>query len=341
MNFASIEEIFEAFDTLRVLIIGDVMVDSYLWGKVDRISPEAPVPIVHVHKRETRLGGAGNVVMNVHALGATPVICSVVGKDDDAKILLQLLKNLDIDTSGIITSASRITTIKHRILAGSQHILRMDSENDHPLDLEEEKILINKIKEILPTCHVVIFEDYDKGTLTENIIQATVALANQHHIPTIVDPKKRNFLKYKKASLFKPNLKELREGLKVDVNADDMQELEDAVELLKEKLDVKGVLLTLSERGVYINYENRKKLLPAHAREISDVSGAGDTVTAVAAASLALDLEPTFTAALSNLSGGLVCEHVGVVPIDKKRLLEEAKKENLFQIHLQKEASKL
>jgi D-glycero-beta-D-manno-heptose-7-phosphate kinase len=341
MHFASIEDIFEAFNKLKVLIIGDVMVDSYLWGKVDRISPEAPVPIVHVNKRETRLGGAGNVVMNVHALGAYPVICSVIGADSDADIITRHFQTLNVDTSGIIQSPSRITTVKHRILSGSQHMLRLDQENDHPLDQEEERLLTEKIKEILPTCDVVIFEDYDKGTLTENVIQTTIELARSLNIPSIVDPKKRNFLKYKGASLFKPNFKELKEGLKVDVDPDDTEELKNAVELLKERLDLKGVLLTLSERGVYIDYNDNQKLIPAHLRSISDVSGAGDTVTGIAAACLALGLSPNFLAALSNLGGGLVCEYVGVVPINKKALLDEAKNENLYQVHIAKAVSRL
>jgi D-glycero-beta-D-manno-heptose-7-phosphate kinase len=335
MHFSSIEDIFEAFNKLKVLIIGDVMVDSYLWGKVDRISPEAPVPIVHVNKRETRLGGAGNVVMNVHALGAHPVICSVIGKDEDANILTKHFHALKVDTSGIIQSPTRITTVKHRILSGSQHMLRLDQENDHPLDNQEEKLLIEKIKEILPTCDVVVFEDYDKGTLTENIIQTTIELANKNGIPSIVDPKKRNFLKYRGASLFKPNFKELKEGLKIDVDPDDADELKNAVDLLKEKLELKGVLLTLSERGVYIDYNNNQKHIPAHIRSISDVSGAGDTVTGIAAACLALNLSPAFIAALSNLGGGLVCEYVGVVPINKRALMEEANAEGLFKSHIE------
>lgn len=336
MQLNSIEEIFEAFTKLKVLVIGDVMVDSYLWGKVDRISPEAPVPIVHVNKKECRLGGAGNVVINVHALGASPVICSVVGHDDDAKNILENFQKLGVDTSGIIASTSRITTVKHRILAGSQHMLRIDTENDHPLDTEEEKLLWEKIKKILPDCNVVIFEDYDKGAITDNIIHSTIELANRLNIPSIVDPKKRNFLKYKGASLFKPNFKELKEGLKVEVDPNDKDALKNAVELLKEKLELKGVLLTMSERGVYIDFKKSQKTIPAHHREISDVSGAGDTVTGIAAVCLALDLSPEFIAALSNLGGGLVCESVGVVPINKASLLKEALKENLYKIHIEK-----
>lgn len=341
MHFNSIEEIFEAFNKLKVLIIGDVMVDSYLWGKVDRISPEAPVPIVHVHKRESRLGGAGNVAINIHALGASPVICSVIGEDEDAKTIFSNFESLGISTSGIITSPSRITTVKHRILSGSQHMLRIDSENDHPLEVQEEKLLWEKIKEILPDCQAVIFEDYDKGTITDNIIHSTIELANKLNIATIVDPKKRNFLKYKGATLFKPNFKELKEGLKVDIDPADLDALKSSVELLKEKLELKGVLLTLSERGVYIDFNKSKQLLPALQREISDVSGAGDTVISIAGVCLALGLSPTFIAALSNLGGGLVCEQVGVVPINKKALLKEAKKEKLYGTHIEKERSLL
>jgi rfaE bifunctional protein kinase chain/domain len=192
---------------------------------------------------------------------------------------------------------------------------------------EEELQVWQRIEKLLPLCQVVIFEDYDKGVLNQIIIEKTVALAKSKNIPTVVDPKKRNFLHYKEVSLFKPNLKELREGLKVDVDAGNQHSLEQAVTQLKARLSTEGVMLTLSEHGVFIDYKDRKVKLPAHAREIADVSGAGDTVVSIAALCVALGLSPQQIAALSNLGGGLVCQHVGVVPINKQELLEEASKE--------------
>ncbi len=321
------EKIVESFRKLNVLIIGDVMLDSYIWGAVERISPEAPVPIINVRKKDFRLGGAANVALNIHALGATPILCALIGNDEDGKKLLQRLDEKRISKDGIVTSSYRPTTVKTRIIASHQHVVRVDEESDKVVNLEEEKLLLERIEKLMPACHVVIFEDYDKGVLNPSIIEKTIALAKRKNIPTVVDPKKRNFLAYKGVTLFKPNLKELRDGLKIEVEAGNQTQVEKAVELLKEKLQAEGVMLTLSEHGVYIDYNNQKLKIAAHAREIADVSGAGDTVVSIAALCLALKLSPSLIAAFSNLGGGLVCQHVGVVPIDREELLIEAKKE--------------
>lgn len=323
----TIEKIFESFKGLNVLIIGDVMLDSYIWGVVERISPEAPVPIINVKKKDFRLGGAANVALNILALGATPVLCALIGDDDDGKKLLQQMSDVGMTKDGIIVSNDRPTTVKTRVIASHQHVVRVDEESDLEVNAREEKSMIDRIEKLLPQCQVVIFEDYDKGAINLSIIEKSVALAMKHLIPTVVDPKKRNFLSYKNVTLFKPNLKELREGLKMEVNAANPNQVEQAVELLKEKLNASGVMVTLSEHGVYINFENKKIKLPAHQREIADVSGAGDTVVSVAALCTALKLDPKMIASLSNLAGGLVCQHVGVVPIDKEELLTEALKE--------------
>lgn len=321
----SIDELFEQFDRLRVLIIGDVMLDSYVWGRVERISPEAPVPVVTVQRRELRLGGAGNVLLNVQALGAEAIICSVIGTDTPGDQLKTELGNRGLNCEGLIRSAGRITTIKERIIAGSQQVVRVDTETDRFITADERAQLVAKAKELIPTCHVVIFEDYDKGVLSQEAIADITNFANEQGIPTVVDPKKRNFLSYQNATLFKPNLKELREGLKLDFDVDNAAELRGAVSQLKEQLNLKGALITLSERGVLIDYNGETVKLPAHVRQIADVSGAGDTVISIAACCVALKQSPAVIAGLSNLGGGLVCESVGVVPIDKALLKEEAK----------------
>lgn len=331
MQYDSIEAIFDAFSKQKVLIIGDVMVDSYLWGKVERISPEAPVPILHVQQREKRLGGAANVAMNIQALGAEPVLCSVIGQDDSGADFMRLLGQHDLSKEGIIQSKERVTTIKHRILSGHQHMLRVDQEDNSQLETVESQHLLDLIKQLAPTCQAIIFEDYDKGILGEELIQEVINYANEIGLPTIVDPKKRNFLHYQGATLFKPNLKELKDGLKIDFNAKNNAELREAVANLKQTLQIKQALVTLSELGVYMDNGRDKLLIPAHLRSIADVSGAGDTLVSVAALCLALNTSPRFTAALSNLAGGLVCEHVGVVSIDKQKLMEEAIKHNIFQ----------
>jgi rfaE bifunctional protein kinase chain/domain len=317
--------IFDKFNSLNILIIGDVMIDSYIWGKVDRISPEAPVPIVRVTKKENRLGGAANVALNIQSLGAKPLICAIIGDDIDGENLLSLLKNQGLSEEGIIKIKERPTTVKTRIIAHNQQIVRVDAETESNLIDSDMLIVFEKIKQIIAghQINAIIFEDYDKGLITENLISQTVNLAQAQGIITVVDPKKRNFNAYKGVNLFKPNLKELKEGLKINLDPKNIKQVEQAVESLKKLLGAKSVMLTLSEHGVYISSESGNKHIKAHKRDIADVSGAGDTVIATAALCLAAGLNELKTAEIANLAGGLVCEHVGVVPIDKVRLLRE------------------
>jgi rfaE bifunctional protein kinase chain/domain len=320
--------LFQQFDKLRVLIVGDVMVDAYVWGRASRLSPEAPVPVVNVERTEQRLGGAANVALNVQALGATPLLCSVVGDDPGGDQLLGLLHTHHLPADGIVRSAHRPTTFKQRILAHGQQLVRIDSEVETNLNADEAAQLLSAFDDLLPRADVVIFEDYDKGVLSEGIISQCIARARERGVPTVVDPKKKNFLAYRHCTLFKPNLKELREGLKLEFGTPDVDRpgFEAAVARLRDVLAPEIVLVTLSEHGVFAQQGEEKIYLPAHLRTISDVSGAGDTVISIAACCVALGQLPAFTAALANLGGGLVCEQVGVVPIEKHRLLAEAAK---------------
>lgn len=317
--------IFEKFNSLNILIIGDVMMDSYVWGKIERVSPEAPIPVVQVTKKENRLGGAANVALNVQALGAQPIICAVIGDDQEGMELSRLMDINKLSKEGIVTVQNRLTTVKTRIIAHNQHIVRVDAETDANIPEDSAALIRERIAEIIrdQKINAIIFEDYDKGLITEELITFIVSLANQKNIITVVDPKKRNFLFYKDVSLFKPNLKELREGLKTEVDPYSITQIESAVDLLRETLNVKSIMLTLSEHGVFISNSKEHKLIPAHIRTIADVSGAGDTVIATAAVCLAAGLNEFESAAIANLAGGLVCEHVGVVPIDKAQLLKE------------------
>lgn len=317
--------IFEKFNSLNVLIIGDVMIDSYIWGKVERISPEAPVPVVRVTKKENRLGGAANVALNIQALGACPYICAVIGDDSDGENFLSLLKAQGLSEEGLIKIKTRPTTVKTRIIAHNKQIARVDAETERNLSSSNTLLVLNKIKQIIADHRIdaIIFEDYDKGLITEELIDKTVKLSKEMGIITVVDPKKRNFHAYKGVQLFKPNLTELKEGLKIDVDPLNIEQVEQAVNRLKKQLGAKTVMLTLSEHGVYVSSENGNKHILAHKRTIADVSGAGDTVIATAALCLAAGLNEFKTAEIANLAGGLVCEHVGVVPIDKARLLIE------------------
>ncbi|MDR2907546.1 MAG: PfkB family carbohydrate kinase [Bacteroidales bacterium] len=309
----------------RIMIIGDVMVDSYLWGHVNRISPEAPVPIVDVVKREERLGGAGNVVLNIQAMGATPIICTVIGTDAKADTFLQLLKQSEISTQTVVKSPERCTTTKFRIIGNNAQMLRVDEEHKHELSAVEEQKLLGIITTTLQTQVVdaIIFQDYDKGVITKTLIKQVVKLANEKGIPTCVDPKKQHFMDYHDVTLIKPNLKELYEGLNLTFNTKNLDSIEKAMVLLQKTLAAKIVFTTLSELGVAIYDTPHFFHHPAHIRQIADVSGAGDTVISVASLCLALGLNTQAIARISNLAGGLVCESVGVVPVDKSRLLDE------------------
>ncbi|WP_069659747.1 bifunctional heptose 7-phosphate kinase/heptose 1-phosphate adenyltransferase [Arcticibacter eurypsychrophilus] len=321
-------DLFRKFNELNILIIGDVMMDSYLWGNVDRISPEAPVPVVSVHKRENRLGGAANVALNIQSLGATPLICSVIGNDMEGAAFLRLLEDHELSAEGIISLNDRPTTVKTRVIGQNQQMLRIDEETDALLSQEHSGQLIDKIKTLINSkeIHAIIFQDYDKGVISHQLIIEIVEESKRKNIITVVDPKKRNFLKYANVTLFKPNLKELREGLKVEIDMRQMKDLESAVEQIKGHLNAEHIMVTLSELGVFMQSNDQKRLIPAHIRKIADVSGAGDTVIATAAVCLASGLDVFTTAAVSNLAGGLVCEHVGVVSIDKEHLLNESLK---------------
>ncbi|MEJ7694453.1 bifunctional ADP-heptose synthase [Daejeonella sp.] len=320
-------DIFEKFNLLTILVIGDVMMDSYVWGKIGRMSPEAPVPVVQVTKKENRLGGAANVALNVQSLGAKPIICAVIGDDPEGLDLLSLMDSANLTREGVITVKGRQTTVKTRIIAHNQHIVRVDAETETDIPDESSREVQERIAEIISAQKIdaIIFEDYDKGLISEELITFTVSLANQKGILTIVDPKKRNFHFYKDVSLFKPNLKELREGLDVEIDPVSVTQIEAAVDQIKARLNAKSVMLTLSEHGVFVSTAKDQKLFQAHSRKVADVSGAGDTVVATAALCIASGLDEYQTAAIANLAGGIVCEHVGVVPIDKAQLLQEAK----------------
>lgn len=325
MTKQEINQTFDAFNDQRVLIIGDVMLDSYLWGHVSRISPEAPVPIVAVQKKENRLGGAANVALNIQAMGATPILCSVVGIDLVGDLFLELLKKQKLSSKGILKSRSRITTVKTRIIGNNHQMLRVDEEVDTDISAAETEQLIIRISSLLKNekIDVIIFEDYDKGLITPALIQKIVAIAREQNIPTVVDPKRKNFLHYKGITLFKPNIKEFKEGLKDDFDHNNLKKMKSMLDVFCVKQQIHTALITLSEQGIYIHSKVNKELIPAHIRNIADVSGAGDSVVSVAALCLAVNLSPILTAKIANLAGGLVCESIGVVPVDKKQLLVE------------------
>lgn len=316
----------QRFSGKSVLIVGDVMVDEYYIGNVDRISPEAPVPVVNVTKRDRRPGGAANVALNVMSLGGRASICSVRGNDSNGEWLDNHLKSIGVDTSGMVVDVNRPTTIKTRIIGNNHQMLRVDQEDCSYVADEVEAKIKKQLDQNIQHVDAVILQDYNKGLLSKSIIKYAVKTARKHDIPTLVDPKREHFLDYKDVTWFKPNRKEIIEGLKLDTSLSTRETIESALSSLRDKLNAKYTLLTLSEQGVALNDREGTHYIPAHPRRIADVSGAGDSVISVAALCVASDFEPKEVAAISNLAGGLVCEKVGVVAIELEQL-EEATKE--------------
>ncbi len=311
------------FKGINVLVIGDLMLDTYYWGIVNRISPEAPVPIVSVNKIERRLGGAGNVISNLKSLEALPFIASVIGTDSTSSHIKKLIEEANIKTEYILFSNNRVSTEKIRVINETKHIVRCDIENDTDISHDEEVALLNGIKKCLDThpIKVIVLQDYNKGVLTENLILSIIQIASEKNIPITVDPKKKNFFAYKNVFLFKPNLKEVKEALDIDINPTDKHSLLHAANILFERLNCENVFITLSEHGAfYMNKAGEHQIIPAHARKIVDVSGAGDTVISVATLCVANKIPIHDIAILSNLAGGIVCEEPGVACLSLAQL---------------------
>ncbi len=322
------DKLFAGISKMKVAVIGDVMLDTYWWGNVERISPEAPVPVVTVSRREHRIGGAGNVALNVQALGASVALLTILGNDADGVQLKQLLQQKNIDTRFILESKKRITTNKIRIISRNQHMMRLDAEIINDIDGIDEEKLQNQIEKYITSekPDVVILEDYNKGILTKNIITNTISFCRKRNIPTSVDPKRKNFFSYHHASLFKPNLNEAITSLNLLPEEISSELLGDIHTQLKEKLDHDISLITLSEKGIFYQENNNKNIIPSHRRNIADVSGAGDTVIAVASLIYAATKDINLTSQIANIAGGIVCEEVGTVAINKEKLVEECKR---------------
>jgi rfaE bifunctional protein kinase chain/domain len=319
------EQLFNDFKNQHIAVIGDSMLDTYWWGQTDRISPEAPVPVVTLKKKESRIGGAGNVALNLASLGAQVSMHTVTGTDEDGLLLEMMMKDKGIETTGVWKSTNRMTTNKIRIISRSQQVLRLDREITHDLDDDEAARFIAKTINLfeLNKPSVVIFEDYNKGVLTKEVIEGLMGYCKSNGIITAVDPKRKNFFSYKGATIFKPNLKEAREALNyIDIKPN-IENLKAIHNLLFEQLEHEISFITLSEMGVFYQKDDDAVILPAFIRNIADVSGAGDTVIAVAALVYASTGDARLMALVANLAGGLVCEEVGTVAIDANRLLNE------------------
>jgi rfaE bifunctional protein kinase chain/domain len=322
------KELFKSFSSIKIGVIGDMMLDTYWWGNVERISPEAPVPVVTVGRKEYRIGGAGNVALNLASLGTPVSVFSVIGDDDDGQILTGLLDEKKIDTAYLLNSGNRITTNKMRVISRNQQMMRLDSETILPLDSAQEQKLIAQVELYIrdQSPAAIIFEDYNKGVLTEKIIRTLIDLCKSKSVITAVDPKRKHFFEYREVDIFKPNLKEAREALNLLIEEVNENTLALIHQKLKAELNHRISFITLSEKGVFYEDGQQSQIVPSHIRNVADVSGAGDTVIAVATLIYAITRNTRMMAEIANLAGGLVCETVGTVAIDKLRLLKECQR---------------
>ena len=316
------------FSDLTALVVGDVMIDAYLWGNVERQSPEAPVPVLNKTGKNSRIGGAGNVARNILSLGAKVRLATVIGNDISGKYLLKLLQEKGINFDAVIEEHARTTTVKTRIIKGHEHMLRVDEETTDPISESSLDSLKAQISNQLHSgeIDVVIIEDYDKGVMSKHLAEFIIGKANELNIPITVDPKLKNFHFYKNVNLFKPNLKELKEGLETEINPENLQGLNVAVEKLHSQLNPAISLTTLGSQGMWIHSpsSNTSHLHEKGInRDVIDVSGAGDTVIATASLMLAAGASPNNIAKASNIAGGLVVEQSGVVTIDLDSLSKE------------------
>ena len=301
------------------------MIDTYLWGNVARVSPEAPVPIVSGVIEENRLGGAANVALNIRAMGAVPILCSVIGEDHRGQLFLELLEEQNLSDLGLVMDGERVTTQKTRVISGNQHLLRVDEEMDMFISTEVQNTFLGLITDLLESGGIdaMVMQDYDKGVLAPELIAQLIDRAEKVSVPVLVDPKFRSFHLYKKVDLFKPNYKELKQGLNLDVKKNETKKLSEAVIKFQQEQEIDTFLVTLSEQGILTAKDGSYDHLPAVERDIADVSGAGDTVISIAALCLIAGLRAPEIAAISNLAGGQVCEKAGVVPVDAEKLLAE------------------
>lgn len=321
-------EIKNNFNDFNVAVVGDMMLDGYLWGEVDRISPEAPVPIVEIEKEFFRFGGAANVVLNISKLGGNPIPFGLLGDDENASNFKSLIDASNINGEYLITDASRPTTTKTRVISSDQQIVRIDKESKSHISTQLETKLYESLKSIIHNIDAIILEDYNKGVLTKSLISKIIRLATSKNIKIFVDPKFENFFNYKDVTVFKPNLKETEDSF--GIKLEDISEIEEIGFRLMEKIKSKYILLTLGADGMAIFDQDKKmKIIPTKARKVLDVSGAGDTVIATLTMSLLAGATISEATYLANFAGGLVCEEAGVVPIERDKLLNQLNSELL------------
>ena len=320
-NFSDIrlDWLFDNFKQKKIIVLGDLMLDRYVWGTVNRISPEAPVPIVEEIKQSICLGGAANVASNLYSLGAIPIPVGVIGDDSEGECLLKLMKSYKFVTDSIIVDNTRPTAIKTRIIANDQHVVRTDRESKEPINEKIINKIIKVIEDHIEDADAIIIEDYNKGLLVQDLIKRVISLARKNNVIITVDPKFNNFFEYKSVTLFKPNRKEIESAFGIKINSE--HELESASKRLLDSLKCDAVLITLGEQGMFLRKSNGEiNMIPTRARKVHDVSGAGDTVisTLTLALTTGADLNESMT--LANYAAGAVCEELGAIPIEPSKL---------------------
>lgn len=323
MSVNRLQEILKSAQGKRIYVIGDVMLDKYLLGEVNRISPEAPVQVFDIKKSEHKFGGAANVSLNIKELGADPFLIGVIGNDNEGTVLLSEMAKLNKNTEGMITESSRPTTTKTRVIAESHHLLRIDSESKENISAESEKKILDSLKRDSNKIDIIILQDYNKGVLTKSLIEKVIKFANDNNIKVLVDPKFYNFFEYKNVFLFKPNRKEIEEAL--GRKTKDIEEIKKVAEDLIDKINCTYLVLTLGDKGVMLFEKSKGKTniekIETVAREVADVSGAGDTVISTIAVCLAGGASVSEAVKFANSAAGIVVEEVGIVPITKEKLL--------------------
>jgi rfaE bifunctional protein kinase chain/domain len=316
-----LHSMFGAFAGKRIAVVGDLMLDRYFWGSVARISPEAPVPVVEVESESTRLGGAANVANNVASLGGIPLMLGVIGDDEAGRVFQALARAGGFPLEGVVVDPARPTTVKTRVIAHHQHVVRVDREVKQDVSGQIQQRILDILRRGIGTLDAIIIEDYNKGVVAKDLIRELVDLAGRSRKAVTVDPKSNNFFEYKQVTVFKPNRKETEEAL--GVRLQDKKSVEEAGRTLIERLGAESVLLTLGEDGMSLfERDGDATHVPTATRKVADVSGAGDTVISTLTIALAAGASIKEASTLANFAGGIVCGEVGIVPIDRDLLLQ-------------------
>ncbi len=327
LSSKNIEALKKNFKGKKIGIVGDMMLDCYFWGDVKRISPEAPVPVVEVENEFFRFGGAANVALNILKLGGKPLPIGVIGCDNDGSLFNSLITETNVSSEGIITDKTRPTTAKTRVIAHNQHVVRIDKESKKYISREIQNKIYEFLESRMNELDGIILEDYNKGVLTPGLIERIITLANKKDILITVDPKFNNFFLFKNVTVFKPNRKEAEDVLGMRIRND--EDISEAGRRILKKINAKNVLLTLGEGGIAVFEKGKdEKRMSTKARKVADVSGAGDTVISTLTMALAAGSDIIEASYLANYAGGIVCEEVGIVPIEINKLISALIKDN-------------